>query len=101
MLRTGPYGDGFGADPTALHARRRSRPSPHGIDLGAAASRASPRCCAPAAGKIELAPEPILADLQRLRGALDAPTRNGGMVLDRPPPPALEQLLDAQRSRRS
>ena len=38
--------------------------------------RGSPRCCAPTSGKIELAPEPIVADLPRLeRGDGAAPER--------------------------
>ena len=41
--------------------------SPHGVDLGPLQPRI-PRCCAPPSGKIELAPEPIVADLPRLRG---------------------------------
>ena len=47
-------------------------------------------------GKIELAPEAIVADVPRLEAELGARHGNGDMVLDRPPPAALEQLLDAQ-----
>ena len=43
-------------------------------------SRACRTCCARRSGKIELAPEPIVADVARLRGAL-ARERNGGIVL--------------------
>ena len=60
----------------------------------ARSSRACPRCCARRAAKIELAPQLMLDDLPRLEASLDArrdPARAG-----RPPPPALEQLLDAQ-----
>ena len=44
---------------------------------------------------IELAPEPLVADVERLRGALRAPGRRRAGA-GRPPPPALQQLLDAQ-----
>jgi anaerobic selenocysteine-containing dehydrogenase len=77
MLRTGPYGDGFGADPDGLTldvllAR------PHGVDLGPLEPRL-PDVLRTPSGMVELAPEPIVADVARLRAALDAPT--GGMVL--------------------
>ena len=34
MLRLGPYGDGFGAEPRRAHPGPRCSPTPHGIDLG-------------------------------------------------------------------
>ena len=58
MLRTGPYGDGFGArdrgpglDPGRAGGRART---------GSTSARCSPACptrCAPPSGTIELAPE--------------------------------------------
>jgi anaerobic selenocysteine-containing dehydrogenase len=78
MLRAGPYGDGFGADPDGLSLDLLER-NPHGIDLGPLEPRL-PDVLRTASGKIELAPEPIVADLDRLRAAL-ARERNGGMVL--------------------
>ena len=81
--------------PTTLDARR-PRGRRRTASTSARWSRGCPRCCARRAGKIELAPA---ADRRRRRracaAALDA-RRNGGMVLDRPPRPALEQLVDAQ-----
>jgi anaerobic selenocysteine-containing dehydrogenase len=68
MLRAGPY-DLTLADLEA---------SPHGIDLGPHRERV-PEVLRTPSGKIELAPEPIVADLERLRASLDR--RNGGMVL--------------------
>ena len=79
MLRTGPYGDGFGADPeraVAWPGSRRHRTA----STSARSSRGSPRCCARRAGKIELAAEPIVADVARLRDALGRDS-NGSMVL--------------------
>ncbi len=52
--------------------------SPHGVDLGPHRPRI-PDVLRTASGKIELAPEPIVADVERLRASLDR--RNGGMVL--------------------
>ena len=69
MLRGGPY-DLTLADLEA---------APHGIELGALAPRV-PEVLRTASGKIELAPEPIAADVPRLEAALDR-TVNGGMVL--------------------
>jgi anaerobic selenocysteine-containing dehydrogenase len=78
MLRSGPYGDGFGSDPEGL-THDLLEQSPHGIDLGPLEPRL-PEVLRTASGRIELAPEPIVADLDRLRAAM-ARERNGGMVL--------------------
>jgi anaerobic selenocysteine-containing dehydrogenase len=77
MLRTGPYGDGFGANPDGLSLAVLER-NPHGVDLGPLAPRI-PELLRTPSGKIELAPEPILADLPRLRARLAR--GNDGMVL--------------------
>ncbi len=73
MLRTGPYGDGFGARSEGpcltldvLEA------NPHGIDLGPLEPRL-PEVLRTPSGRVELAPEPMVADLPRLRAALDRP----------------------------
>jgi len=68
LLRTGPYGDGFGAHPDgltlgALEAR------PHGVDLGPLAPRI-PEVLRTPSGTIELAPAPLVEDVARLRAAL-------------------------------
>ena len=78
MLRTGPYGDGFGTDPQGLTLETLER-SPHGVDLGPLRPRLPDALRTPS-GRIELAPEPIVDDLERLRAALRRP-RNGGLVL--------------------
>ncbi len=78
MLRSGPYGDGFGADPDGLSLDLLEQ-NPHGIDLGPLQPRL-PDVLRTASGMIELAPEPIIEDLDRLRAAM-ARERNGGMVL--------------------
>ncbi|MFF9897395.1 molybdopterin oxidoreductase family protein [Streptomyces longispororuber] len=70
MLRLGPYGDGFGADPDGL-TLARLLDHPHGIDLGPLAPRV-PEILKTRSGRIELFPDPIAADLPRLARALDA-----------------------------
>ncbi|WP_331755651.1 molybdopterin oxidoreductase family protein [Streptomyces sp. NBC_01643] len=68
MLRLGPYGDAFGQDPQGLTLERLLA-HPHGIDLGPLKSRI-PQILNTRSGRIELFPEPIAADLPRLRHAL-------------------------------
>jgi anaerobic selenocysteine-containing dehydrogenase len=78
MLRVGPYGDGFGAEPEGLTLAVLES-SPHGVDLGPHRERV-PEVLRTPSGKIELAPEAIVADVARLQGALTR-ERNGGLVL--------------------
>ncbi|MFE7107263.1 molybdopterin-dependent oxidoreductase [Streptomyces sp. NPDC057575] len=68
MLRLGPYGDGFGADPDGL-TLERLLDHPHGIDLGPLRPRIL-EVLTTRSGRIELLPGPIAADLPRLRHAL-------------------------------
>ncbi len=70
MLRLGPFGDAFGAKPEGL-TLQTLKDNPHGIDLGPLTSRISEVLRTPS-GKLELAPEPILADIPRLQAALSA-----------------------------
>lgn len=77
MLRTGPYGDGFGASPDGLTLDVLLA-NPHGVDLGPLEPRL-PDVLRTPSGMVELAPEPIAVDVARLRAALEAPT--DGMVL--------------------
>jgi anaerobic selenocysteine-containing dehydrogenase len=78
MLRSGPYGDGFGAAADGLTLKKLEE-NPHGIDLGPLQPRL-PEVLRTATGKVELAPQPIVADVDRLRVSLDR-HRNGDMVL--------------------
>lgn len=77
LLRTGPYGDGFGRVTDGLTLAVLEA-HPHGVDLGPLAPRI-PEVLRTPSGKIELAPEPIVADVERLHGALAC--TNGHMVL--------------------
>ncbi len=68
MLRTGPYGDGFGAHPGGLTLAALEA-QPHGIDFGPLQPRI-PEVLRTPSGQIELAPPLLVADVDRLRGAL-------------------------------
>jgi anaerobic selenocysteine-containing dehydrogenase len=78
MLRAGPYGDGFGADSDGLTLSKLEQ-NPHGIDLGPLEPRLPDALRTPS-GKIELAPELLVADVDRLAASLEAPP-GAGLVL--------------------
>lgn len=69
-LRTGAYGDGFGADPQGLSLAKLEA-APHGVDLGPLGRRL-PEMLRTPSGKVELAPAEIVADLARARAVLQA-----------------------------
>jgi anaerobic selenocysteine-containing dehydrogenase len=71
LLRTGPYGDGFGSRPGGLSLAALEE-APHGVDLGPLQPR-MPGMLRTVSGTIELAPEQLLADLPRLYALIDAP----------------------------
>jgi anaerobic selenocysteine-containing dehydrogenase len=78
MLRTGPYGDGFGRVHDGLSLGQLER-SPHGVDLGPLQPRV-PEVLRTESGRIELAPDELLADVPRLAASLEGAggeTRNG------------------------
>lgn len=65
LLRLGPYGDGFGRNPSGL-TLGRVKDAPHGIDLGPLEPRLGEILNTPS-GKVELAPNLMMNDLPRLR----------------------------------
>lgn len=69
LLRTGPYGEGFGRDPEGLSLDVLLA-NPHGVDLGALEPRL-PDVLRTPDGMIALAPEILLADMARLHDGLD------------------------------
>jgi anaerobic selenocysteine-containing dehydrogenase len=77
MLRLGPYGDAFGTNPDGL-TLQRLKAAPHGIDLGPLRPRI-PEVLKTRSGRIELAPEPLIADVARLGEAVGR--RADGFVL--------------------
>jgi anaerobic selenocysteine-containing dehydrogenase len=68
-LRTGAYGDGFGARPDGLNLRKLID-SPHGIDLGPLRPRLASALRTPS-GKVELFAAPFAGETARLLAALD------------------------------
>jgi anaerobic selenocysteine-containing dehydrogenase len=68
LLRTGPYGEGFGTDPEGLSLDRLEA-HPHGIDLGPLEPRI-PDNLSTASGRIELAAPIVVDDLARLEAQL-------------------------------
>ena len=75
LLRTGPYGDGFGDDPDGLSVARLVD-YPHGIDLGPLQPRL-PELLTTPSGNIELAPPQLMDDAADWR----PPSTPGGLVL--------------------
>jgi anaerobic selenocysteine-containing dehydrogenase len=75
MLRTGPYGDRFKSDGLNLDVLLDH---PHGVDLGPLEPRL-PDVLRTPSGMVELAPEPLTADVDRLRAVMARPV--GGMRL--------------------
>ena len=81
LLRTGPYGDGFGGNPEGLSLDTLLA-HPHGIDLGPLKPR-MPGILKTASGKIELAPAVIMEDIQRLQAHTAKPSKNQVVLIGR------------------
>lgn len=79
MIRTGPYGDGFGAEPGRLTLDVLEA-SPHGVDLGPLQQRV-PEMLRTPSGKIELAPRELVRDARRLERSMERLAEPGTMVL--------------------
>ncbi len=77
-LRTGRFGDRFGADPDGLTLAKLRDDHPSGVDFGPLIER-FPSAIRTPSGKVELFPEPIAADLERL--AASPPGEADGLVL--------------------
>lgn len=80
LLRSGPYGDGFGESGGLSLAVLEAHP--HGVDLGPLQPRI-PEVLRTPSGKVELAPLPIVEDVKRLERALkkDVAVRSNGQAL--------------------
>ncbi len=76
QIRSGPYGDAYGARPYGL-TLEQVKEAVHGLDMGALEPRL-PDVLETPSGKVELAPEFIVADLERLRAREG---RDDGLVL--------------------
>lgn len=79
-LRTGPYGDGFGADPEGLSLAKLME-NPHGIDLGPLESRI-PNGLVNETATVQLAPQAFVDDVPRLAADIAA-GRSGYLLIGR------------------
>ena len=77
-LRGGPFGDGFGRRPDGL-TLDKLKAAPHGIDLGPLAPRV-PELLRTPSGCIELAPQSLLDDLQRVAADARAGTHDAVII---------------------
>lgn len=68
MLRTGPFGDAFGANPDGANLQLLID-NPHGVDFGPLEPRL-PELLRTPSGRIELAAPELVADVPRLHGAI-------------------------------
>ena len=93
-LRTGPWGDRYGENPDGL-TLDKVKAAPHGIDLGPMVPRLA-EVLQTANGRLLRDP----AVHHRRPATARRPTRATGRRprADQPTPPALEQLVDAQRA---
>jgi len=80
-LRSGPYGDGFGARPIGLTLRKVME-APAGIDLGELQPRI-PEVLRTPSGRIELAPPLLLDDLPRAAAELGCDDSTGLKIVGR------------------
>jgi anaerobic selenocysteine-containing dehydrogenase len=97
MLRTGPYGDGSGRNPTGSRWRLLEA-HPHGMDFGASAPRL-PEVLRTPSGKGGAGPTRAAGRCRPAAGVGARASRGRRDALDgagRSAPPALEQLVDAQ-----
>ena len=95
QIRTGPFGDRYGENPDGLTlavVQGRTRTA----STSARWCRACARSWTRPSGKIELAPPYITADVAASARRASTATADGARARQ-PPPPALEQLVDAQR----
>jgi len=79
LLRIGPYGDGFVAHREGLSLTQLEL-HPHGIDLGPLQPRI-PEVLRTASGSIELAPAPLVADVERLKSSLKQLSRQRDQIV--------------------
>jgi anaerobic selenocysteine-containing dehydrogenase len=81
MLRTGPYGDWFGAVPDGL-SLAKLRENVHGVDLGPLQPRLPDLLRTPS-GSVELVNEALAGDVPRLVASLDSNNGDGLVLVGR------------------
>jgi len=80
-LRTGPFGDLFGANPDGLNLQTLID-TPDGVDLGPLEPR-MPDVLRTPSGMIELSPQELLGDMDRLAAGLTANTKEKMLLIGR------------------
>jgi anaerobic selenocysteine-containing dehydrogenase len=81
MLRSGAYGDGFGLNHGGL-SLSKLKEHPHGMDLGFLEPRI-PGILRTASGKIDLAPHPMVQDVERLIETMNRPEPSSLVLVGR------------------
>ncbi|MFA7597246.1 MAG: molybdopterin dinucleotide binding domain-containing protein [Novosphingobium sp.] len=81
LVRTGPYGDHLGENPDGLTVEKL-KAMPHGVDYGPMRSRIEEILYLPG-GKIDFAPEPIIADIPRFERWLNGSQPEGLVLVGR------------------
>ena len=81
LVRTGPFGDGFGADPNGLSLQTMID-NPHGIDFGPLEPQL-PGILRTPSGKVEMAPAEIVAALPALLATAAGPQSDGLRLIGR------------------
>jgi anaerobic selenocysteine-containing dehydrogenase len=79
MLRSGPFGDAFGAVADGLNLDRL-RAHPHGLDLGPLTGQL-PQVLKTPDGLIDMAPPLLVADVPRMREALTETRPDGALLM--------------------
>ena len=79
LIRSGPYGDGFGSYPDGL-TLAKVEAAPHGIDLGPLRPRL-PEVLRTPSGRIEAAPEQLLDEAKRMAETIATCGPRDGLVL--------------------
>jgi anaerobic selenocysteine-containing dehydrogenase len=72
LIRSGPFGDQFGANPDGL-TLEKIQAAPHGLDLGPMRPGGRQRRLKTPEQRIQIAPEVLVADVERLRASLAEP----------------------------
>jgi anaerobic selenocysteine-containing dehydrogenase len=79
LIRIGPYGDGFGREPSGL-TLQKIKSEQHGIDLGPLEPRLT-EIINTSSGRIELAPPAVIQDVPRLLARIAPGAEDGTMLL--------------------
>jgi hypothetical protein len=80
LVRSGPYGDGFGARPGGL-TLADIKNAPHGLDLGPMTPGRLAAMLRTPDAKVHLVPAPLAEEVSRLEAELEQPAKGRGYLL--------------------